>query len=373
MVADLLNNVTALTDILTYHVVPDQIITFSELDSGKVTTLQGQNITVGFSGYWFFRYPTLNGDVTFEGFDILASNGIIHAISDVLLPPGAEPPVPTITEIAGATEDLSTLVAALEATGLDATLQTSAGPLTVFAPTNAAFEKLGSDTVNNLLADPTTLSDILLYHVVDGAVRQDDLSDGAVTTLNGKDVDVHVRGWWFWTRYYLNGDTRITDFDIEASNGVIHLIDEVLTPPSDIVTVATSGGFNTLVAALEATGLNETLTNEPGPFTVFAPTDEAFAKLDPDTLNNLLANPDQLTPILLYHVVSGSITRGDLEAGDVPTLLEGQSITVNPRRCFFFFCSRVTLNDNVDFEDFDITASNGIIHSIDTVLLPPGM
>ena len=367
VVNDLLANVTALTNILTYHVVPGRIITASDLDEGTLTTLQGEDITVGYRGYWFFAYPILNGEVRFAGFDILASNGVVHVITDVLIPPTSSAPGPTIFELAQDDSRLSTLVTALQATGLDETLNTAAGPLTLFAPTDRAFEELGSDTVNDLLANPDRLSAILQYHVVSGRVTRGDLSDGELTALTGDTIQVDVRGFWFWVRYYLNRESRILEFNNEATNGVVHLISEVLTPPGDIVSVVQNGGFSRLAAALASADLLSAL-QAPGPFTLFAPTDEAFEDLG-SALDSL--STEALTQILLYHVVSGEVRSGDLSEGTVNTL-QNEPITIS-RSCRFFFCGSYELNDGVDFEDVDIDATNGVIHSIEEVLIPPSL
>jgi uncharacterized surface protein with fasciclin (FAS1) repeats len=163
--------------------------------------------------------------------------------------------------------------------------------------------------------------------------------------------------------------------DIEASNGVIHVIDAVLLPSSeeaatekmDIVDTAVNDGrFTTLVAAVQAAGLAETLKGE-GPYTVFAPTDDAFAALPEGTLDSLLLpeNKQQLTDILLYHVVSGKVMASDVvNLTSAPTVL-GKDATVAVRD------GKVFLNDNVEVIITDIETSNGVIHVIDAVLLPP--
>lgn len=139
--------------------------------------------------------------------------------------------------------------------------------------------------------------------------------------------------------------------------------DEAAT--GDIVAVASANPTTTtLVTALDAAGLVETLQG-PGPFTVFAPTDEAFAALPAGVLDKLVQpqNKDALTKILTYHVVSGEVMSSDVKAGDVPTV-EGQSITVTTD-------NGVTLNGTAKVVTPDVEASNGVIHLIDSVLLPP--
>jgi transforming growth factor-beta-induced protein len=173
---------------------------------------------------------------------------------------------------------------------------------------------------------------------------------------------------------YIN-DSQVVITDIETSNGVIHVIDSVLLPPAEegammektIVDVAIADGrFNTLAAALTAADLVDTLKGE-GPFTVFAPTDDAFAALPAGTLDNLLKpeNKQALTDILLYHVVSGKVMAADVVGlTSAPTVL-GKDITITVKD------GKVFLNDTVQVIITDIEASNGVIHVIDAVLLPP--
>ncbi|WP_353847851.1 fasciclin domain-containing protein [Caldilinea sp.] len=162
--------------------------------------------------------------------------------------------------------------------------------------------------------------------------------------------------------------------DIEASNGVIHVIDAVILPPSEEAAeeapgniaevAAAAGNFETLLAAVEAAGLVDALTSE-GPFTVFAPTDEAFAALPEGTIESLLADPEgALTQILLYHVVSGKVMSTDLSDGMTAETLQGSPVT------FSIKDGVVKVNDATVIAA-DIEASNGVIHVIDAVILPP--
>jgi uncharacterized surface protein with fasciclin (FAS1) repeats len=219
------------------------------------------------------------------------------------------------------------------------------------------------------------LTDILLYHVVPGKVMASD-----VTAMNGKMAETALKGTQLSIKVdmgsvYLNEKTKVVTTDIEASNGVIHVIDSVLLPPSDeaavdeknvVDTAIADGRFTTLVAALKAAGLVDTLQGK-GPFTVFAPTDEAFASLPAGTLDSLLKpeNKQQLTDILLYHVVSGNVMASDvLDLKSAPTVL-GKDITIKVND------GKVFLNDKTQIVITDIQTSNGVIHVIDSVLLPP--
>lgn len=276
-----------------------------------------------------------------------------------------------IVDTASADGRFTTLLAAADAAGLVEALKAE-GPLTVFAPTDEAFASLPEGTLDELLKPESkqALTDILLYHVVDGKVMAADVAAlTSATTLLGKDVAVKMD----MGNVYIN-DAQVILTDIETSNGVIHVIDSVLLPPAEeeaamgtIVDVAAADGrFQTLLAAAGAAGLAETLSGE-GPLTVFAPTDEAFAKLPAGTVEGLL-EPDakqQLTDILLYHVVDGKVMAADVVGlTTAPTVL-GKDISISIKD------GKVFLNDTIEVIITDIQASNGVIHVIDGVLLPP--
>jgi uncharacterized surface protein with fasciclin (FAS1) repeats len=281
----------------------------------------------------------------------------------------------TIVDIAVGAGDFNTLVAAVTAAGLAETLQ-GEGPFTVFAPTDAAFAALPEGTVEALLEDPAgALTDILLYHVVAGKVMSGDLSDGMTAeTVQGAPITVGIAD-----GVVTINEATVVVADIEASNGVIHVIDAVILPPAEeeaaaeeapaelgtIVDIAVGAGdFNTLVAAVTAAGLVETLQGE-GPFTVFAPTDAAFAALPEGTVEALLEDPaGALTDILLYHVVAGKVMSGDLSDGMTAETVQGAPITVG------IVDGVVTINE-ATVVAADIEASNGVIHVIDAVILPP--
>ena len=279
-----------------------------------------------------------------------------------------EPVLKDIVDTAVADGRFTTLVAAVTAAELVDTLK-GEGPFTVFAPTDDAFAKLPAGTVEELVKpeNKQKLTDILLYHVVSGKVMAADVVGlTSATTVLGKDVAIKVD----MGNVYVN-EAKVIITDFETSNGVIHVIDTVLLPPAEeakqtIVDIAVADGrFTTLVAALQAAGLVETLSGE-GPFTVFAPTDDAFAKLPAGTVESLLKpeNLEQLKNILLYHVVSGKVLAADVVGlTSAPTVL-GQDVTITVKD------GNVYLNDTVQVIITDIEASNGVIHVIDAVLLP---
>ncbi len=364
----LLADPETLSQVLLYHVLSGRVLAESVADGLSANTLQGAPVAFSIMG----GQPMIN-DANIIATDVLASNGVIHVIDRVILPPAetAEEPTLDIVDTAVAAGSFDTLVAAVQAAGLVDALKGD-GPFTVFAPTDEAFAAIPADMLAGLLADPDTLGQILLYHVLPGKVMAESVADGlTVETLQGAPVTFSV----------MNGQPMINDAaiiatDIETSNGVIHVIDAVILPPAeaaaedsgmamDIVDTAIStGNFETLVAALQAAGLEDALRGE-GPLTVFAPTDDAFAKLPAGTLESLLANPEALTDILLYHVVDGRLdARTVVEHGFVTTLL-GRPLAVTALR------DGVRIND-ANVVAADVEASNGIIHVIDTVLVPAG-
>jgi len=286
------------------------------------------------------------------------------------LPVMAAVPTQNIVQIASGNADFSILVEAVVAAGLDDDLA-GTGPFTVFAPTNTAFAALLTDlgiTKEQLLANPD-LAKVLLYHVVSGKVMSANLVDDMeAATLQGEKLAIDLTP----TPPTVNG-SKITTVDIEATNGVIHVIDKVLVPkafgaPSPtVVEIALSNpDFSVLVAALQKANLVDALQGD-GPFTVFAPTNAAFtALLDAldITAEELLAQPD-LTKVLLHHVVSGKVMSGALTDGLVATTLNSDSLTFN-------LSGTPPKVDNASIVAVDIEAGNGVIHVIDSVLVPAG-
>jgi uncharacterized surface protein with fasciclin (FAS1) repeats len=271
-----------------------------------------------------------------------------------------------IVGVATEAGSFSTLLTAVEAAGLVETLQGD-GPFTVFAPTDEAFAALPEGTLDSLLADTEALSQVLLYHVVPGEVLAADVIElESATTAQGEDLAITVAG----DSVKVN-EANVVSTDIAASNGVIHVIDQVILPPSmseaaevgDIVeTAQAAGGFNTMLAAVETAGLVETLKGE-GPFTVFAPTDEAFASLDEGTLDALLADPEALSRVLLYHVVPGQVTADQVVELESAETAEGGSVTIRVED------GQVFIND-AQVIATDLLTSNGVIHVIDRVIVP---
>ena len=414
-----------LVDILTYHVLNGAVDSASVTDGLSVEALNGDNLD-----FAVVNGTVLVNDATVITADVVSSNGVIHVIDKVLLPPADE--LEDIPTVASSTGVHGVLVDAVIQAGLLATLS-GEGPYTIFAPTDQAFTDAGislSDFDGEEGA--AALANVLAYHVTTGSVLSGDLSDGQmVTMLNQQQVRIGVT-----SAGVLINDATVTLADVAASNGVIHVIDKVLLPPEDVegeicynsethtivagadqatceaytylnntemnnqtytgcyntvthqitnVTEAVCGAYmwtaavdiattaaatsihDSLVAALGVAGLVDTLTGDDA-YTVFAPTDEAFAaagiNLDDFTTEEEI---EALANILLYHVVAGEIASTDLVDGaNTVTAANGDELTVTVSE------GAVTVGaEGATVVLADVPASNGVIHVIDKVIMPP--
>ena len=257
-----------------------------------------------------------------------------------------------------------TLAAALNAAGLVETLQ-GKGPFTVFAPSDDAFAKLPAGTVETLLKpeNKQRLIAVLTYHVVPGKVLAADVVKlKAAATVNGQRVDVKVDG----EKVQIDR-ARVVAADIACSNGVIHVIDQVILPSASNIpaTAVKAGTFKTLLAAAKAAGLVEVLSGDK-PLTVFAPTDDAFAKLPAGTVESLLKpeNKEKLAAILKFHVVPGRVFSNDVLSKKEFKTVHGGMLTAGLKK-------GVPTINGAGLIATDIDASNGVIHVIDSVMLPP--
>lgn len=267
--------------------------------------------------------------------------------------------LPSITEVAQNNSNFSILTQALQVAELSSTL-TAAGNYTVFAPTDEAFLDLPSEVLSELLANPEQLKKILLYHVLADKVSSSEVVNlSNAKSLEGSRLKILSTG----SSVVINS-SNIINVDIEANNGIIHVIDKVLTPPGNIIeTLRMEGNFSTLLVAIEAAGLTEVF-KQLGPVTFFAPDDQAFAQIPQATLQGLLNNPVQLGQILRFHVISQEILAQDLNGSKstYESLLENRSL-------LFQFGSGVQIQGN-DIIEMDIYSSNGVIHRLNGVLLP---
>ena len=279
-------------------------------------------------------------------------------------------PQRNIVELAQNTPELSILVEAVVAAGLAPTLST--GTLTVFAPTNAAFAALLTElgvTKEALLANKPLLTAVLTYHVLGSKVMRADVPLGkAITPVSGGFFKIESNNGLKITDGR-NRVSTITSTDIQASNGVVHLVDKVLLPADkDIVATASAlPDFSILVEAVVAAGLVSTLQGA-GPFTVFAPTNAAFAALLTElgvTKDALLANKTLLTQVLTYHVVPARVLKAEVPVNTAITTAQGQTFTIN--------ASLVITDQNMRTSNIvatDVFTSNGVIHVVDKVILP---
>ena len=402
-------DINLIKGLLTFHVI-DGIYSADEIVDGlELATLQGDAVVFAVDG----DVVTVNGSLVTD-VDILANNGITHKIDGVLIPnisipvvetPDESPSVAapsetetlgTIVDVASADEDLSILVDAVVHAGLADTLS-SAGPFTVFAPTDAVWTKALTNPEDITVLDADILKEILLYHTVAGTYTAADITDGLIlTTVQGETIEFSIDG----DAVMINGNVMITGTDILASNGVIHTIDGILFPqanePEDAPMVspnepteATTGTKNEtsseptgtiidvasgeddlsiLVNLIVQAGLVETLSSE-GRFTVFAPTNSAFTTvfndlgLDATDLGDVV-DSEALSSILTYHVVAGIYKASDIIDGLTLTTVQGDTIEFGVSSD-----GVVTVNNEV-ISVTDIPASNGVIHTIAGVLFP---
>ena len=342
---------TALTDILLYHVVPSAVPASAVTECMTADAVNGQPL-----GFTVGTGVMVNGaNVTLA--DVDTSNGIIHVIDKVLTPTSTPNDLPRTAQCTGIH---NSLVAAVIQAELLETLQGD-GPFTLFAPTDQAFADAGIDLASlDTPEGKTALTDILLYHVVPGAVPASAVTECmSADAVNGQPLAFTVG-----TGVMVNG-ANVTIADVNTSNGIINVIDKVLSPsdtPNDLPRTAQCTGIHTsLVAAVIQAELLETLQGD-GPFTLFAPTDQAFADAGIDLAT--LDTPEgkaALADILLYHVHAGSVQSSNITEGMMLQMVNGDNTTL----------SLTTGINGANITLADVMTSNGIIHVIDAVLTPP--
>ncbi|MFD2571125.1 fasciclin domain-containing protein [Spirosoma soli] len=365
--ANAINNadVNTLRKILLYHVIGGNRF-FEEsipLQLAGFTTLHGEPV-----------YATRQGGLSVNGIsvsqaDLETNNGVIHVIGRVLLPPAGN-----TVEVAVSNPNLTYLVAAVQRASqgeINLVQALASGTLTVFAPTNAAFQAAGFPTIESIrAADPNVLSRILRYHVVSGRRFSSQLSEGSLTTLEGNPLaTTRVPG-----RATVQGlgnatPATLVNPDVVTINGAVHVIDQVLLPTGGAVSksitdiVVENPSFSLLKAAVVRAGLATALST--GSLTVFAPTDAAFQAAgfaDVNAINN--ADVNTLRKILLYHVLGNRFpTETFTERITGFTTLDGGQVQVARRQ-------GVSVN-GIFVQQANIRATNGLIHVINRVLLPP--
>jgi len=312
-------------------------------------------------------------------FLVVSATGLIAAtvampLSGAVMAQTPPPAGQTVADVAMADPQFTTLVKAVIAAGLADALKDPTATLTVFAPTDAAFAKLPKATLDGLMADPAKLKSVLLYHVVAARITRKDVKGmggkGTPATLNGATINVTTIG----GSVYVN-EARVIKADVPSSNGVIHVIDTVLLPPDMLAmnTVAAAAMaepiFNTLSALVTQAGLGDALKDPTATLTVFAPTDEAFAKLPKATVAALMRDKKKLQAVLLYHVLGSKVSAADITGmggKGTPKTLNGATVNVTT------IDGSVYVNEAKVIKA-DVQTGNGVIHVIDQVLLPPDM
>ena len=320
----------------------------------------------------------LNGFAVSESLFVLATTGSANVAQ-------ATESCTSIADIACSTKDFGLLCAAVKAAGLGDAL--SSGTYTVFAPTDKAFGNLPNGTVQALLADVPSLTNVLLFHAVaDKTVYSSDLHcTETVEMANGVDSRTVCKGGKIYQKG--GGNSRdampeIVTADIKACNGVVHVVSEVMLPPkifvkddkpecSTIAEIAcTTPGFSTLCAAVKAAGLTEALTSDT--YTVFAPTDEAFGKLPNGTVASLLKDIPALTEILLFHAVADqAVYAKDLHCTGKIAMANGDnSRTVCRSNKIYQKGAGNSRSALPEIVTADLKACNGVVHVVSQVLLP---
>lgn len=388
-----------LATILAYHVVPTLGVTSNQLTEGQViTTVQGENLTVTLEGgAAFIDAEGKSSSVTTA--DVLTNNGVVHIIDRVLLPQAAIDALEgvllsSITDLAIATPVLGNLVAALQAANGDLpTTLAGAGPFTVFAPTDAAFEAFleanDFDTLEDVPVD--VLTQVLLNHVVSGTNFSTDLVTGYVSTLStagpadsALSMYVNIADGVVLNGGASNSGATVATADIKASNGVVHVVDAVIGLPNVVNHAIANPNFSTLVSALTtltpATDFASILSRSEGEntdginpdFTVFAPTNMAFDDLE------AVPAEDVLTQVLLHHVVAGANVRSGMLTpnGTTPaTTLENDGIIITLPGTGDNIADIQDGSGNTDIGIIavDVQAANGVIHAINKVMIPNTM
>ena len=308
----------------------------------------------------------------------LTRSSLVLSLAAVLVACGSEtadagtPPTQNVVQVAQGNPDLSILVEAVVAADLGGTL-TAPGPYTVFAPTNAAFAALLTElgvTKAQLLADKPLLTAVLQYHVLGAKVAKAQIPLGkAITPVGGGFFKIDQSGPDLVITDGRNRTARIVATDISASNALVHVVDKVILPANKniVQTAQALPDFSILVEAVVAADLATTLSGA-GPFTVFAPTNAAFAALLTElgvTKAQLLANKPLLTAVLTYHVLGARVLKADVVPGAQPNTVQGENFSISPTLVITDKRARTS-----NIVTTDVLTSNGVIHVIDRVILP---
>jgi uncharacterized surface protein with fasciclin (FAS1) repeats len=357
----LLADKASLTNLLTYHVVPGKRISSYRLGSRSLTALNEGTLavkTTRYRSFWWFSSDIKVNDAKIVKANLRATNGIIHGIDTVLDPDFLAPK--TILELAAGNEDLSTLASLVESAGLDKALDSHRLELTVFAPTNEAFEKLPAELLEAVQNDRELLRFVLKNHIVRGAVQSTDLETGTVRTVGRTELDVVVDEGGVSV-----GSASVIAADVVAANGVVHVIDEVLVPEiveTLVGVIESRDELATFKVALDAAGYTRFFDQKSRywRWTFFAPNNDAFAAIPADALAALLDDKRALRGVLLRHLAYGKITSADLSDGSVVR-------TIGGRLAVDITDSGATFN-GAPLLEADLSASNGVLHIVGAVI-----
>lgn len=347
-----------LANILLHHVVFGVAASDNISDGSRIGNLFGQTLEfmIGDAGIF------ING-ANVSVVDIKGTNGVVHVIDAVMLPAPVKTRVDgTIMDVVSTSPVHTTLNTLITAAGLDDDLS-SAGPFSLFAPTDDAIAALPAEVTAALLDDPTgALANVLLYHAVSGVIESDHLVDGGqFSNLTGKNLTATITD----EGAFING-AMVSVADIFTTNGVVHVIDAVIVPPAATTVldvISNSPVHTTLTSLISAAGLDDDLATA-GPFTVFAPTDDAIAALPAEVVESLVADPmGALAEVLLFHVVSGVADTSNITDGLTISSLLGKNLS------FAATADGVTIN-GINISTVDLKTDNGVVHVIDAVLVP---
>jgi len=365
-----------LKSIIQYHVIASAALKSTDLTTGNVNAVNGEAISINVASG-----VKINTSTNVTVADVEATNGIVHIVDAVLVNPSIRPIVGTIVAPAYFNKNFSTLIAAVKAASPSIlTTLLGNGPsnkkLTLFAPTNDAFAAAGITSLPN----QATLDAVLTYHVIDDEVLASELPSGsaAITTLNGKFYLSNNGA----NGVFINARTQVTATDIKGSNGVVHVINRTLLPPSQTIaaiavglSTGTAPQFTQLVAALARTSGTDTdllaaASDATANLTVFAPTDAAFealyTALGVDGVEEIdLAT---LTAVLKHHIVAARVFSTDLTNGTASTLNGDITISATNGTIQDGQGNTAALSSNAGL--LNVLATNGVIHTIDKVLLP---
>ena len=371
--------IEVLATVLQYHVIDaGSAITSGDLaPTQTVGTLAAEDLTITSDGNAVTLNPDTD-DASVSTADVMTESGVVHVINKVLVPPTYREILGTIVEPAFFNINFTTLIDAVLAAdpSVLTTLLDPNGTYTLFAPTNDAFTAAGITD----LAAVTDVEGVLQYHLLTQEVPAADvINTDQATTANGEEIYISVVG----SDVFINGTTQVTATDIAASNGIVHVINRTLIPPpgsiADIVTDVADGGAGEFTILLDligqaadlpdGTSVVDALSDADAEYTVFAPTDAAFNALPEGTLAGL--SDVEIRDILLYHLVGDAVFSTDLADGGVTTV-NGADITIDATNLTITDASGGTagIEPGTDGELINILATNGVIHTIDAVLLP---